>query len=230
MHSATKKLYESLKDPAVLARATDKEFLTASINSPFNISFLHHDLPSVIRDMHIHKLSWFENLMSKKTVGGYYSRVQLSRLQYGMLRLQKEKDARAFAISQFPFVAVMEQLPAFGWDFYDYLLNFSYFRDLNYLDLNGNYFDTQDNRLDAIFRTPVKWSNYTERLALSLPNKHPKTWAQELRALNQMLDEAREKFEACKARGIEFHKNAGKKFYLGSIDSFRNAKFLVNPA
>ena len=124
---------------------------------------------------------------------------------------------KAKLLKRFPELAELEAIPALGWKAYDELLNghsgscfgdhAMYVEDVGYLERSISRFDIFEDYIDGIFISNQRGGYYGERLSLFMPEEAPKTFGDELMALDQVVRQALWLFRECYSRGPAFYQS-----------------------
>jgi hypothetical protein len=131
-----------------------------------------------------------------------------------LIRHMQYKTAYPDAVKYWPLLEKLMALPAFGWNFYERMLNEAYGRQelLAEREVPSSYkfiFDVEGS-MDVVFWTRVDGGYYMERIPVSLPKTDFATWGEELQALAKVLTLAGQKAKASYKRTEKYY-----QYYTG---------------
>ena len=176
------------------------------------------DMPRLSEYLQRRDVKWFQaGLKSPSTGSTDWDKVYLARVQSALIYLTRDPVMKAKLLTHFPELTTLEALPPLGWQAYEELLNGHsgscfdghalYEENVGYLERSISRFDIFEDRIDGIFISNQRGGYYGERLSLFMPEESPKTFGEELVALDQIVRQALWLFRECYSRGQEFYQS-----------------------
>lgn len=208
---------------------------------------LHHNVvpPGFLSDMprlseYLQKRDpqWFLFGLNARGNGSTdWDKVYLARVQSVLIYLTRNPEMKTRLLAHFPELADLEALPALGWQAYDELLNGhsgscfdgrSMSHEGNgYLERSISRFGIFEDRIEGIFISNQRGGYYGERLSLFMPEEAPKTFGEELLALDKVVYQALWLFRQYYSRGQEFYKTVPRSMIYQFHHECSNAVKLV---